>query len=31
MHKFKNCVVLTRVGGFYEVHCPANLRTKGPS
>ena len=22
MQKFKNCVVLTRVGGFYEVRMP---------
>jgi hypothetical protein len=24
MEKFKNCVVLTRVGGFYEVSCALN-------
>lgn len=30
MQKFKNCVVLTRVGGFYEVHCPiAHLQCAG--
>lgn len=31
MQKFKNCVVLTRVGGFYEVRIFANYQIRVPT